>query len=208
VAPGALASFAVTDSGGTSAIGPQTAGTPFNVRVTALDAQGNVKTNYTGTVTLSSTAFAGTEPATISSGGLVDAIAITPTIAGGSRVITAAAGSVVTAAASSSFTVSAGSATQLMVTQAPLLGASGATLATQPKVQFADANGNLVSSTAQITATVTASAGTPVLTGTDQVAAVGGVATFANLALAGPVASTYTFTFSASGVTDATVSSL
>jgi predicted phage tail protein len=114
---GAVTQFAVTMTGGTTALlaATKTAGTSFSVRVTAQDANGTTNTNYTGAVTLSSTAFSGTVSATISSGGFVDNVSITPTIAGASRTISASAGAVTTADASGSFTVDAGAASKLLV---------------------------------------------------------------------------------------------
>ncbi len=119
VNPGILNKFAVTMSGGTTALSAaaKSAGTPFNVRVTAQDANGNTVTAYTGTVALTSNAFAGTVNAPIAAGGLVDAIAITPTVVGSNdRTITAAQGSITTTNASGNFTVNAGATTKFLVT--------------------------------------------------------------------------------------------
>jgi hypothetical protein len=55
VAAGPLANFLVESSGG-GAIAAQTAGTPFNVRITARDANNNTVTAFTGTVDLSGVA--------------------------------------------------------------------------------------------------------------------------------------------------------
>ena len=94
----AMAKFAVTMSGGTTALSAaaKTAGTPFNIRVTAQDAGGATVTGYTGTVALTSNAFGGTVNAVIATGGFVDAVAITPTVAGSARTITATQGTVTT----------------------------------------------------------------------------------------------------------------
>ena len=54
VDPATVASFAVEASGG-GPIGNQTAGTPFSIRVTALDAFGNSATGFVGTVDITST---------------------------------------------------------------------------------------------------------------------------------------------------------
>ena len=56
-----LSKFAVTMSGGTTALSAaaKSAGTPFSVRVTAETASGKTVTAYTGTVSLTSNAFKG-----------------------------------------------------------------------------------------------------------------------------------------------------
>jgi hypothetical protein len=54
VSPGALNNFLVEAAGG-GAIGTQTAGSSFNVRVTARDANANTVTGFTGTVDITST---------------------------------------------------------------------------------------------------------------------------------------------------------
>ena len=87
--------------------------------------------------------------------------------------------------ASVTITVTPGAATQLFVRTQPAGGASGSPLATQPVVEIRDAAGNLVtSSAATVTATINQGGGT--LTGSTA-SAVGGVATFTNLAVTGSV---------------------
>src|SRR5207244_4041140 len=54
VNPGALSNFLVEAFGG-GAIGTQTAGTAFNIRITARDANNNAVTGFNGTATLTST---------------------------------------------------------------------------------------------------------------------------------------------------------
>ena len=93
-------------------------------------------------------------------------------------------------------------ATKLTITTQPVGAASGALLATQPIVRIEDAAGNLVSSTATIT--VYCSQGSGTLGGTTQLAAVGGVATFTNLTLAGTIQTPYTLTFFSGSLTTAT----
>jgi hypothetical protein len=65
---GAVTQFSVTQSGGSTALATQTAGTASSVRVRALDSGGRLNTAYTGTVSLTSTAFSGTVSAVIASG--------------------------------------------------------------------------------------------------------------------------------------------
>lgn len=85
----------------------KTAGTPFSVRVTAEDAGGITVTGYTGTVALTSNAFVGTVNAVITTGGLVDGIVLTPTIAGANRMIYPWDGTATPGEASSPFTETA-----------------------------------------------------------------------------------------------------
>jgi len=111
---GPVAQFAVTMSGGTTALSAaaKTVGTAFDVRVTAQDSNGLTNTAFTGTVTLSSTnAFDGTVAATISTSGYVDSVSLTPTIAGTNRTIAASGGSLTELDASGSFTVEGWSVT-------------------------------------------------------------------------------------------------
>ncbi len=101
---------------------------------------------------------------------------------------------------SNSFSVASTPATKLAIAQQPAGAASGAAFATQPIVQIRDVNHNLVSSS---TATVNAVATGPgTLSGTTSVTAVGGVATFTNLALSS--SGSYTLTFSSTGLTSVT----
>ena len=147
----ATTKFAVTMSGGTTALSAaaKTAGTPFDVRVTAQDASGNTVPGYTGTVHLTSNAFAGTVNATITSGGLVDSIAITPTVAGTGRMIDATDGTITTTNASGNFTVDAAATTKFAVTMSggtTALSAAAKTAGTpfDVRVTAQDASGNTV----------------------------------------------------------------
>ncbi len=196
VLPGALASFAITQSGGTTPLAsPVDVGSAFQVRLTALDAQGNVKTDWTGSVVLTSNAFAGTLTTSITTGGLRDSISITPTVAGSSRSIAALGGGVNSAPASALFTVNPGPATGIRIATQPVAAASGSALATQPVIELLDGYGNVVTAGSGATTAVTVTASGGNLTGTTTVTAVNGVATFTNLTFAGLVNTPYTLTF-------------
>jgi hypothetical protein len=107
VVPAAASKFAITMTGGTTLLSDEDkpVSTPFYVRVTAQDAYGNTA-SYAGTVHLTSNAFGGTVDAVIASGGLVDNIAITPTVTGtGDRTITATDHTINTTDAAGAFTV-------------------------------------------------------------------------------------------------------
>ncbi|MDZ7304104.1 MAG: hypothetical protein ONB44_18415, partial [candidate division KSB1 bacterium] len=94
VNPAAAMSFAVTNPSDGN-IGSQTAGTNFSIKITAKDANGNVVTGFTGTVTLSdNTGSLTPTSATITSGGTVTVNNVKITKALASVAITASSGSV------------------------------------------------------------------------------------------------------------------
>jgi adhesin/invasin len=183
---GSVTRFAVTMSGGTTPLSAvaKTAGTAFQVRVTAQDANNNTVTTYTGTVNLTSNAWSGSIPAVISSGGLVDGITVTPTIAGSAnRTVSASDGAITTGNASGNFTVNPGTASALHVSQQPSPTATaGAVFAQQPRVAVMDAYGNVITSDNSTSVHAQAVDGTGgTLNGTVNVTVAGGVATFTNL---------------------------
>lgn len=199
--PGPATQFTITDSGVTTALsGTKTAGTPFNVRITAKDANGNIATGFTGAVTLSSTAFSGSVTGTIATNGYVDAVAITPTISGASQTISASASGITSAVSSAAFAVQQ----PLQLTRAADGAPNAGTFAVQPVVSILSSSGTVdTSSTAQVT--VSASAGAT-LTGTKVVSAVDGVATFTDLAIFGTIGTAYTLTYTATGTSGASQS--
>ncbi len=106
---------------------------------------------------------------------------------------------------SSPFTLAALPATQLVITAQPSDALTGAVLTPPASVEIRNANGGLVAtSTVAVNATLNGSGG--VLSGTTTVNAVGGVATFSNLAITGP--GTFTVTFSAGTLSSATSRSI
>ncbi len=143
------------------AIGPQTAGTPFSVRITARDAYGNTLTNFTGTVDLTSTgalsAGGGTSAAFVA--GVLTSASVTASSPGTfTLAVTNTAGA--ETGTSTAFTVTAGAFAKLQVlvpgeTAAPgtpsgKTGSPAAQSAGTPftvSVQAVDANWNPVSST-------------------------------------------------------------
>ncbi len=198
---GPLAKFAVTMSGGTTPLSAaaKTAGVIFQTRVTAQDLNGNTVTTFTGTVTLSSTAFSGTVPAIINANGLVDNVNITPTVAGSSKTISATSGSITSSPASSTFTVNPGAAKKVAVTQEPTSTATaGQAFITQPWVSIEDSLGNVIASDNATVVTAAAIGGTGTLGGTVTATASGGVAKFANLSY--PKAETIQIRFTAGGL--------
>lgn len=157
---GPATKFAVTRAGGLTPLSDAslTAGVSQPIRITALDASGNANTQWTGTVTLTSTAFAGTITATITSGGFVDD-SFTPTIAGSSQTITAVASGVAASTAASGFTVVAGALARFAIS----VPASPVTAGTASSVTVTaqDADGNTVPTwTGQVALTSASYAGT------------------------------------------------
>jgi len=107
-------------------------------------------------------------------------------------------------ATSNPFTVTVGQATKLVITVQPGGSTtSGALLAPQPEVEIRDSGNNLVtSSTAPVTAVLVAGTGTGTLGTTLTVNAVGGIVTFADLAITG-TSGTYTLRLDSSGLASA-----
>lgn len=117
----------------------------------------------------------------------------------GTATITGTSGSV---SASVAVTVTAGTAAALGVRTQPAGTAVGSPLSTQPVIEIRDKAGNLVP-TATNAVTVAIASGGGSLSGGTTVSAVGGVATFTNLVVAG-TAGTRAFSFSAAGLTPVT----
>jgi hypothetical protein len=100
------------------------------------------------------------------------------------------------------WTAQFGAATRVVITRASVGNSPGSAFTTQPQLTVQDASGNtVVTSTQSVTATIS-SGGT--LVGITSVAAVAGVATFTTLGVNGTGGTTYTITYSISGLTSAT----
>jgi hypothetical protein len=119
VSPAALDNFLVEAQGG-GTIGTQTAGSPFNIRVTARDAFGNTQSGFAGSVTFTSSSVigAGAGPSAAFVGGVLTSHSITLNTSG-SHTITATGGG--QNGTSAAFTVNPGAAstTQSTVVAAP-----------------------------------------------------------------------------------------
>ncbi len=132
-------------------------------------------------------ALAGTLTAT-ASGGVATFTSVEKNLIGAADVITAAAtlNGVSVTQTSTPFVITAAAASQLVYATQPGGGAAGAAWSTQPVVQVQDQYGNLVSSGSDSTVVVTMAltTGTGTLTGALTRQAIGGVASFADNALA------------------------
>lgn len=108
VDPAGPARFDVEAAGG-GPIGTQTAGAPFNVRITARDASGNVATSFTGTVNVTSNraGSAGLTTSAAFSAGVLATHSVTLTQSGSSSTITATRTGGTETGTSNAFTVNA-----------------------------------------------------------------------------------------------------
>lgn len=175
--------------------GTLVSGATVQLSATYTDTRGRVVPNTPLTWTSSSP-----NVATVSASGLVTGAAA------GSTTITAAAsgtGGVGAASGTTTITVTPGAPSRLAVLTQPNGAASGARLTTQPVIEVRDNADNLVTTSSL---TITASIlGNGVLAGTAQIAAVGGVARFTDLALSG-AAGARALQFAGTGVAPATSS--
>ena len=150
VAAGALQHFNVTNTSDV-AVGLQTAGTSFNIRVRAKDANNNTVPSFTGTVVLTSTGTLTGAPITtvaFTSGELPSqAVTITNT---GSFTITATRTGGSQTGTSATFTVSPGAASPATSTASVPAGTAGSV--TTITVQAKDAGGNNRTNSTGITA--------------------------------------------------------
>lgn len=96
---------------------------------------------------------------------------------------------------------------KLAVSQQPVGGQSGATLATQPWVAIQQSDGSATSSTATVSVAISSGAGGD-LGGTTSVAAVAGTAKFTDLTLSGIVGTSYVLQFTSSDLTSTTSSNV
>ena len=189
---------------------PATAGVAFGVVVTARDNLGNVASGYTGNVTVAIAAGTGTANANLSGTATVAAVAGVATFSGltidsaGTGYGLTASASGLTGASSSAFAIAAGAPAQLAFTALPASATVGTVLTPAITVIARDQFGNATTSfVGNVTIALSANPGAATLGGTLTRAAVGGVATFNDLTLDN-VASGYTFSAAATGLTAAT----
>src|SRR5207245_1654598 len=158
------------------------------VQVTALDANGNTATGFTGNVTLAIGTNAG--GGTLSGGGPVAAVGGVATFSAAS-IDKVGTGYTLTASAtgpatgtSTAFNITAGSAATLVFTVQPTSTVAGGSITPAIEVTARDANGNTATGfTGNVTLAIGTNTGGGTLSGTATHAAVGGVATFAGLAI-------------------------
>ncbi|MCA1800198.1 MAG: Ig-like domain-containing protein, partial [Actinobacteria bacterium] len=121
---------------------PQTAGTPFEITITAQDGNLNIATGYSGTATLSTTAGTIT-PGTANFTAGVATLDVEVTDAGTGQTITAVDGTL--SATSNTFDVDPGAASEILINAGDGQSAEvGTAVATPPGVIVRDAEGNAV----------------------------------------------------------------
>jgi hypothetical protein len=157
------------------------------VRVTAMDAFGNVATGFSQTVTvaLGTNPAGGTLSGTTSvpaSGGVASFLNLSINRAGQGYTLSASA-SGVAAAASSPFDITPGAAARLAFSVQPTTTTSSQPIAPPVKVQVQDALGNLVPSATSTVTIALASGPGGTLSGTRTVSASSGEATFGDLSI-------------------------
>ncbi|HEY8211555.1 MAG TPA: hypothetical protein VIG99_28930 [Myxococcaceae bacterium] len=204
ITPGPPAGLAFLQAPSDTASG---AGIDPPVKVSLVDAVGNVVAGSTATVTVA----IGTNP----SGGTIGGITSVAAVAGvatfselaidrpgiGYTLTAASAG--LTSATSNPFNVGVGPPSRLVFTVQPSNANAGAIIAPAVRVSILDALGNPTSSTATVTATVGINPGGGMLSGTTSRAAVAGVATFDDLFINRSGAG-YTLTVTSPGLIPAT----
>jgi len=175
------------------------------VRVT--DSAGNTVTSYTGNVVAAKVSGAGTLYGTTTVAAVAGVATFTNLYLQGTlgNSFLKFTPTSLTAANADTLTVTIGAATKVAISRAaPSISASGTAFTTQPQVTIQDVSGNTVTaSTAVVTATISAG-GT--IVGRDTATAVSGVATFATLGASGTEGSSYTVTYTVSGLTTASAS--
>jgi len=174
------------------------------VEVTVLDAQGNTATGFSGniTVAIGTNAGGGTLSGTTSAGA-ANGVATFSNLRidkAGSGYTLAASASGLTGATSNSFDITPGAATQLSFTVQPTNTAAFGTISPPVQVTASDAFGNVATTfTGQVAIAIGHNGGLlfpGTLSGSLSVAAVAGVATFADLSIDQP-GSNYTLVVSA-----------
>ncbi len=184
----------------TLASGAGIAGTALTTQpvVTAKDANGNVVPSYTSSITFTGYSDAGCNTSVSSS--LSGNVNTASSGAATFTALTVLKTSIASLKASdgtrftscATIAMSPGAATQLVFSQQPGAANAFSNFSPQPIIQIQDANGNVVTSGVDSTATIsmTLNSGDPTLSGTLSRSAVSGVATFTNLSVDSPGAKT------------------
>jgi len=201
--PGAAATIASNAGDGQSATVGTTVSTAPSVLVT--DSAGNAVSGVSVTFAVASGGGSVASSATVTSdsSGVATSPAWTLGTTAGSNTLTATSSGLSGSPVTFTATGTAAAAAQLREVTAPVAGASGAVLSTQPVVRITDFYLNTVTSDSSTQVTVSVS-GDATLGGTTTVTAVNGVVTFTDLTLVGAVGTDYTLTFATSVLTSAT----
>ena len=183
---------------------PVAEGTPVTTITSTVQYTGTVSWSGTPTTFAPTTIYTATITLTPTSGyTLTGVTANFFTVTGASSVTHSADSGVITAVFPAT---GVGAPRAIAITTQPTGAVNGSVLGTQPVVRLIDSGGNTVTSfTTRVVASI--SSGTGTLSGTTIVETSSGIATFTNLAITG-TAGTFTLTFRAATLTDATSGNL
>ena len=180
------------------------------VVVTARDSLGNVATAFNGLVSLAITPGTGAPGATLSgiaSTSAVDGVATFNALnidKAATGYTLSASATAVTGAVTAPFDINVGAPALLVYGVQPSTSIAGATIAPAVQVSVQDGSGNVVTSfTSMVTIALFDNPGSGILGGTTSIAAVAGVATFADLNI-DKAGTGYTLTVTATGLSGAT----
>lgn len=180
---GPLNNFLVENStGGT--IGTQTAGNPFQIKITARDAYNNTITSFSGTVDLTSngTILSGGGTTASFVNGVLAAHSISISSAGSNINITATKSGGSENGTSNNFVVNYGAANKLLVQTQPSTSATaGVQFTTQPVIYITDTYGNRITSDNSSVVSAAAEGGTGSIQGTTNLTAINGIISYTNL---------------------------
>ena len=207
-----IQSFAISGPASAAAITTQPAGagsgsvlgTQPVIRI--VDSGGNTVTSSTVNVVASIASGTGTLSGTTtiaSSSGIATFTDLVVTGTAGAFTVTFTPTSL-TAVTSNSLTITAGPASKVAITRAAVGTQRRTAFTTQPQITIQDVSDNTItSSTAVVTASITSGVGGS-LVGTTTATASSGLATFTGLGLDGTIGTTYTITYTVTGLTVAT----
>ncbi len=198
--PGAPASISKQSGDGGTAV----VGTTRALEAKVVDANGNGVAGVTVSWTVASGGGSLSAPSSLTDGSGVASVIWTFGGTAGAQSVTAAATGLAGSPLTFSATTTPAAASRLAITTQPSAAAqSGIAFPQQPVLQLQDAFGNAVAQSG-VAVTAAIASGTGTLGGTATVSTnAAGVATFADLAISGPVGA-YTLGFSATGLTGAT----
>ena len=171
-----------------------------------IDSGGNTVTTSTVNVVASISSgtgtLSGTTTVTASSGiAIFTNLVLTGTVGAFTLTFTPTS---LTSVTSNSLTITAGPASKVAITRAAVGTQRRTAFTTQPQITIQDASDNTItSSTAVVTASITSGASGSFI-GSNTSTAVSGVATFTGLGIDGTIGTTYTITYTVSGLTVAT----
>ncbi|MHA8104917.1 invasin domain 3-containing protein [Aquirufa nivalisilvae] len=192
-----------TTTGKTGTPTAQTAGSSFNFTVNAVDAYWNLVSSATPTAVITSSDGQATLPSSAALASGTKQFALTFKTSGNQTVTATDQAATLTANTGSSTVVNAGTASKLSYSVQPSNATASSSISPAIKVRIEDANGNLTSSTANVTLAIGTNPASGTLSGTLTQAAVAGEATFSNISI-NNTGTGYTLVASSGALTTAT----